>query len=123
MKPYNFLKVNDEWYIDLPEYLRLGGNQEDLQMVAGADTMLDSYSGSADRVTLLLDVHPFDKSDILNLKQIGTKADGGGAFYEMVLKNGHPISQIIWLCDVLIFVFGTIPDKIYVQKASKIIFI
>jgi len=29
------------WYIDLPQYLKEGGKKADLELVAGADTMLN----------------------------------------------------------------------------------
>src|SRR5882757_2642031 len=46
VKRFLFVRTNGEWYIDLPEYLLLGGKQEDLQMVAGADEVLDKYAES-----------------------------------------------------------------------------
>jgi hypothetical protein len=55
METYKFIKEGREWYIDLPEYLASGGSKGDLQMVEGADTMLDIISEGATEVCLLLD--------------------------------------------------------------------
>lgn len=45
MKPYKFVKTGRDWYIDLPEYIAQGGTMGDLQMVDGADKMLDRMAG------------------------------------------------------------------------------
>ena len=44
MKSYKFIKTGLDWYIDLPEFLEQGGSIGDLQMVDGADKMLDNDS-------------------------------------------------------------------------------
>jgi hypothetical protein len=40
MQIQTFIKEDNQWFIDLPEYLANGGAKGDLQMVAGADTNL-----------------------------------------------------------------------------------
>jgi len=55
MNTYKFIKEGREWYIDLPEYLAGSGSKGDLQMVEGADSMLEIISGGAAEVSLLLD--------------------------------------------------------------------
>jgi hypothetical protein len=50
VQTYRFIKEGTEWYIDLPEYIENGGSKGDLQMVEGADTMLDIISAGGDEV-------------------------------------------------------------------------
>ena len=69
MKTYRFIKNGSAWYIDLPEYMEQGGSQGDLQMVEGADTMLDMMAGDQDAVTLTIAGEPFKEADILTLTE------------------------------------------------------
>jgi len=55
MKQHRFVHEESGWYIDLPEYLEQGGSKGDLQMVSGADTMLDIIAGKENQVTLEID--------------------------------------------------------------------
>ena len=52
MKEHRFVREGMGWYIDLPEYLLQGGDKGDLQMVSGADTMLDIIAEEKSEVTL-----------------------------------------------------------------------
>lgn len=45
MKVHRFVREDNSWYIDLPEYIEQGGSKGDLEMVSGADTMLDIIAG------------------------------------------------------------------------------
>ena len=56
MKTYRFIKLEDYWFIDLPEYIEQGGNPGDLQMVDGADTMLDVMAENGDSVSLTISI-------------------------------------------------------------------
>jgi len=115
LQPYTFKRQGGAWYIDLPEYLRLGGKQEDLQMVAGADDVLDLLAEHRDSVKLLLSETPFEKADHLRLLEPGAPEEGG-AFYHLGSLEGKRLDRTVWLCNVLLFVFGKIPDDIYVKK-------
>jgi len=57
MKQHRFVRESGDWYIDLPEYLEQGGNKGDLQMVSGADTMLNIIAEEKDEVVLQIDTN------------------------------------------------------------------
>ena len=118
MKIHEFIRRNGEWFIVLPEYILFGGNEADLQMVAGADNLLDLYADKRDTVTLALDTVQFENADMLQLDQICTPAEGGGAFYKAISLNNESANQVIWICDVLKFVFGHVPSIIYMKKVA-----
>lgn len=105
---YKFYKTeNDRWYIDLPEWT---GVQADLEMVAGADKMLDELSNNGDEITLDIsdlysDKDKWNEAVILERHRKYSQLEGGGAEY----KWGD---KIIWLCDVTKFVFGGFPKYI-----------
>lgn len=111
-----FIKKEGRWFIDLPDYLLLGGDEADLEMVYGTDTMLDKYAHGDSQISLDIRTHLFEGSDMLILERTATVAEGGGAFYQMPFLQGRSVNQTIWLCNVIVFVFKEIPERIYVRK-------
>lgn len=117
MKKHRFVREGIGWYIDLPEYLSQGGNKGDLEMVSGADTMLDIIAGEMSEVTLLIDTEPFEGADELLLTELCDPILGGGYYHIKQFENKE-VNKDLWLCDVTRFVFGDIPKKIYVKKVN-----
>lgn len=102
-----------EWYIVLPDY---HGPKEDLQMVYGADTMLDILSRDTNNLSIrVLDYYdmPTDESFELAKLTIPESLDQlGGQWY---LWPNLDDFYAVWLCDVTLFVFGDFPDTIYFE--------
>jgi len=115
MKQHRFVREGHDWYIDLPEYLAQGGDKGDLQMISGADTMLDIIAGEKDEVTLDIATEPFDNADELLLTELCDPILGGGYYFFKQFES-NPVNKDLWLCDVTRFVFGDIPKKIYVKR-------
>lgn len=104
----------NRWYADVPEWT---GDKADLEMVAGADDMLNYMSEGEDRVRVFFTLEPVDGFDSLELKY-PTPEVGGGVYF-MKTHNGIEINQEMWLCDVTKFVFGGIlPPMIYLKKTE-----
>lgn len=118
MKAYRFLRTGKDWFIDLPEYLEQGGSIGDLQMVDGADKMLDMMAGDNNAVILKIDKEKFDGADMLVLVE---KCDPyiGGGYYMMKHYEGLEINRKMWLCQVTEFVFGDIPQQIFVKREKS----
>jgi len=105
-----FYKEHDNrWYIFLPEWL---GEKAELEMVSGADTMLDIIAQGESEVTVTFSVTPFDNCNILRMIRLATELDNG-AYYLMHYYNGIELNLELWLCDVTKFVFGELPAIIY----------
>ena len=117
MKTYRIIKEEQKWYIDLPEYINQGGIKADLQMVEGADKMLDVMAKGKDAVELTIARQPFPGADILTLTEKCDPVVGGG-YYLMPDYEGSPINQTMWLCQVTQFVFDDIPPEIYVRREN-----
>ncbi|SRR5258705_13993397 len=115
MKQHRFVREGKGWYIDLPGYLEEGGNKGDLEMVSGADTMLNIIAEGKDEVTLQIDTSPFEDSDELLLTELCDPILGGG-YYHMKQFENKEVNKDLWLCDVTRFVFGDIPQKIYIRN-------
>lgn len=115
---FTFNKEDNDWYIDLPEYINSGGSKEDLQMVAGADYFLDELSKGESQVILKISDKEFTDAEQLHLKELGRLEGvecGTGAWY-LLKKYGDldlPIAHSMWLCDVAKFIFHDFPWTIY----------
>jgi hypothetical protein len=114
MKAYRFIKEGSEWYIDLPDYIETGGSKGDLQMVEGADSMLEIMCRNGQDVTLLMDRKEFADADVLTLTEKCDPLIGGG-YYRLHTYEGRSINKDMWLCAVTEYVFGDLPEKIYVK--------
>jgi hypothetical protein len=111
----NFYKESDNrWYADLPEW---EGPKEALEMVMGADTMLDILSQGEGLISLDIDTNHIDGYEKLVFLN-ETPDFGEGAYYHMETYMGLEFNLDIWLCDVTKFVFGEFPNIIYFNKIS-----
>ena len=117
MKTLRFYKDPDiRWYVDLPEWT---GTKAELEMVAGADTMLEYMAEGSDEVTLSISEEPFEGGDSLVFKELAIEL-GNGAYYYFENYRGITINLDIWLCDVVKFVFGDFPKILYVSHYENI---
>lgn len=106
MKNFKFYKELNRWFVDLPDWT---GEKDELEMVMGADTMLDILAQGQDVVFLSMSTDPFDGYDyLLTLKE--EIYDGG--MYDLTNIN---FNFDVWLCSVTKFVFGYFPNKIYLK--------
>ena len=99
------------WYIDLPTW---EGTQADLQMVAGADTMLDRISDNGDEVVLNISEENFEGADELKFKSLAEDM-GEGAYYILDNYKGNNIELEMWLCEVTTYIFNGFPKSIFIQ--------
>jgi hypothetical protein len=110
MKTFRFYKESTgQWYVDLPDY---PGPEADLQTVAGADTLLDRLTNNSNIVSLTVSEEPFEGSEQLKLLKEHAGYEGGGDY---ILKSykGVEINHEMWLCEVMRYVFGRMPQAIY----------
>lgn len=115
-----FIKVNNRWYADLPDYLEGGGDFADCEMVLGADRLLDFLSCCGKEMTI--EVCDDDSTGIYDvyLRSLGADDVVTGMDYQydvdLIKKDKFTphMTGILWLCDVTKFVFdGAFPDNIY----------
>lgn len=111
-RTYTFIKEDTTWYVDLPEFLARGGDKEDLRLRAGTNRLLKMLAGKSRRITLAIDTEPFEGAGVLDLVT-HCEAPRGGAIYRRDTGNA---GVLIWICDIALFVFGDMPERIYFKK-------
>lgn len=107
---YNFYKTPEHrWYIDIPNW---EGSKDDLEMVSGADTLLEIFAQGENTINLSFS----DKiiQDSIILYKIEDTPDIGGSLYMVNEYEGINYDLQIWLCGVTEWVFGYMPKIIYV---------
>lgn len=110
MELHTFNKeTNGEWYVDLPDY---PGAKADLQMVLGADTMLDIMAQGENVVRVTLGTEERGGLDALEFIR---HEEAEGAWYLMKSYRGIEYNLEMWLCDVTAYVFnGEFPKTIWI---------
>ena len=101
-----YREPDNRWYVDLPEW---EGSKEDLEMVLGADLLLEAIGNGYSTIRVKFSTEMFEGASTLT-KDFDTQGEG---FY---LNDAWHGPSTIWLCYVTEFVFGSYPDKIYFAK-------
>lgn len=106
MRTFRFEKEYDnKWYVVLPEWK---GDKEELEMVCGADMMLDIVAQGESHTYLAISDKEFE-NPTFTLTLDREEADGG--WYNLK-SDMHEFE--VWLCHVTKFVFnGHLPKVIY----------
>lgn len=118
MRKLKFNKdLEDRWYIDLPEWT---GSRADLEMVCGADIMLDYMAEGKNVVNLYVSETQMNGFDKVEFVRLALEMENG-AYYKMEEYKGINVGLEIWLCDVTKFVFGYFPQTLFVTTDPSLI--
>jgi len=112
MKTYKFIKENNKWYIDLPNWI---GSKSSLQMVAGADKLLDLIAKGDDSVLLLVSLKNYDGAN--HIKKLKNCLFNGANYYCEYYDN-IKINHKFWLCNVTKYLFNQFPNNIYFNRIN-----
>ena len=110
---------NGRWYVDFPNWPL---SHDNLEMVAGADDLLDILNNSTNHVSLEVFTTKPKEYDI-ELKKVHS-ALTKGAFYtvETPLEGWENPNAIrrkqLWLCPVTLTVLGHYPKQIYFNSIN-----
>ena len=118
MKTFRFYKeTSNRWYIDLPDWT---GSKDDLEMVAGADAMLEYMAEGKNEVSVIVSETDFKGADVLNFVRMADEI-GNGAYYHFNSFKGVKIGLDMWLCDVVLFVFNNVfPKQLFLSVAVTV---
>lgn len=114
MNTFKFFKENGGWHVKLTPK-KTKEKTGCIDMVEGADSMLNLMSGGQDEVTLVLNTEPFENAEELELLH-PCKPFLEGGYYLMRKHDGKEINYKMWISDVTQLAFGDVPEKIYVRK-------
>jgi len=78
---------------------------------------LDIIAHGASSITLAFDDKPFEGGDKVILIEKCDPYIGGGN-YVMPQWEGKTVDQRLWLCAVTEFVFGYVPENIFVRRVT-----
>ena len=98
---------DDKWYVVLPEW---EGDHAELEMVSGADTMLDILAQGESKKSLIMSDEKMESN--LELTYVDDCCDGAN-----YLANSFYIQDLpVRLCHVTEVVFGDLPKMIYIKS-------
>lgn len=106
--------VSNEWFVDLPEWT---GSKEDLEMIFGADNMLDMLAEGESEVILTVSEYHFIGAERILLNRLATDI-GSGAYYRIETYKGVVLNHEFWLCDIMLFVFNRFPQTLFFIKSN-----
>lgn len=120
IRKMSFVKEEDnKWYIELPEWT---GEKGDLQMVMGADTMLDllDLSGSKRVELIVAEADTEGGPWMVQLRKTEDRSDvGGGADYTCSAPEFGVADFKVWLCNVTHWIYGYMPDNISLAYCTE----
>lgn len=113
-----YKETTGEWFVDLPEWQ---GNKSALQMVLGADTLLDIMAQGHHEILVRFSTEGFPGSFVMSWLHDGyvSYEEAGGATYYLDTYRGIRYDFNLWLCDVTTFVFNEFPKQIYFSCLSE----
>jgi hypothetical protein len=109
LQKIRFYREDSRWFSDVPTW---EGTKEDLEMVFGADVLLDLISEGEEEVSIEFGEERFPGSDQI----IFLSPQGDGARYHLPSYRGKDYEMNFWICSVTKFVFGSYPDSLWMRK-------
>lgn len=106
-----FYKEDGSWFADVE-----GHTQSENRMVAGADTLIESFANGHSEVRVVLSAD-CDECDDYMVKLTRFIHDPFGATYMAKIK-GCVLPRPAWLCNVTHTVFGEHPKTIYIHSVA-----
>lgn len=105
-----FVKDPDtRWYVDLVDYPL---DRANLEMVAGADTLLDVLAQGQDSITLVISTTAVDGYQHLKRTKLHLLGAGGADYFAETIDS-HKYDLKLWLCPVTLYVLGRYPKNIW----------
>lgn len=122
-----FREIDDRWYVDYPEY---PWNHANLEMVAGADDLLDEIAELDDSVTIGIRSKVSSTLEDYKLSRVEPEDpiyEHIARFNDTSIGRWYTVNhyadkedwQLIWLCPVMLYTFGYYPKIIYLYKTNN----
>jgi hypothetical protein len=104
-----------KWFLDYPEYLDAGEQEEDLELIGGFRKLLDLVSDDNLNARLLFSFEPFEDSD----EAVLTGSSGGrtGGYYYLKRFNSRAVDLELWVNRIIYRCCEELPPRFYLKKA------
>jgi len=106
IRKFKFEREGNQWFVILPEWT---GAKSELEMVMGADTMLDILAQGENEVYITISEEPITDSKFMLTYLEGLE---GGGLYKL---TSELYTFEVWLCHVVKFIYGYIPTTLYIR--------
>lgn len=115
MRELRFYKTEEnKWFLYAPRYIEEGGDPAELEMVLGADTLLDVLADEKNEVVLGISQDRVEEGIMYAqaLRRVDEIPTLVGKYY-----HDDTTELLIWLCPVTLWVFnGVYPETIWYKK-------
>jgi hypothetical protein len=109
---FTFIKEDNCWFVSTGTATLLN------ELPEGARAVLNSLAGNKKTIRLKMDTAYFEGADHLTLLEL-CHGPRGGAYYQMHTCNGRSLNRKMWVCDLALFVFGDMPESIYLRRQPE----
>ena len=99
------------WFVVLPQY---DGDQEDLEMIDGADNLLDYLT--EDGLYVSIDISLEDNVGDSTVLTLVAHDEIGGTYK---VDNLEGFKEDVWLCNVVHYVFGEHPEVLFFKTRGQ----
>lgn len=115
MHTLTYHKFGGKWFLDFPEYLEGGGEEEDLELIGGCRKLLELASDDDLNARLLFSFEPFEGSD----EAVLTGSSGGrsGGHYHLQQFMGREVDLELWVNKMIYQCCEELPPRFYLKKA------
>lgn len=103
-------EADGRWYADIRHWPRMF--HANLEMIAGADDLLEALDNGHGYVRMEVDLDPVDKRNFF--KMVKVAQTNLGATYRVLYCDRY--NKKAWLCNVGRFVMGKFPDAIFARQ-------
>ena len=106
----SFVKLANKWFYWNPSFI---GEIEELQMVDGADNLLDKLSNGSNNIELNIKVYNYT-SEVSGDFLVKVEETSLGSTYLSYIDNKY--FNTLWLCNIILEVIGKFPQVIKFEK-------
>lgn len=111
-----FVKLEGCWRLVLPS--ANGGKTTEVVLTSGIDELLHLLARRSNELWLQLERTAFAGASVLVLDEF-CPAPRGGAYYRIYPREGKPLKQRLWVCEVSLLIFGDLPERIYFRLLRR----
>lgn len=108
-------KFGGKWFLDYPEYLESGGEEEDLERIGGYRKLLELVSEDNQNASLLISFEPFEGGE----EAVLTGSSGGhsGGYYQLRRFMGQEVELELWVNKMIYRCCDDLPRRFFLKKA------